>query len=401
MSDKKTLAGQLKGATRLAVEATRNITDVVETMHHTIGGGPALLGRPLEAVTKLLTAPTYGAIRGVTRVVGLGVEAAISELEPLLNQAGAERSALLAALNGVIGDYLVETSNPLAIEMRLCSGGAPLELTQEALLAAFPEGSRLLVLVHGSAMNEAQWTRKGHDHGVALSAELGYVPIYLRYNSGLHISQNGRAFAALLEQLVAAWPRPVEELAFLAHSMGGLVARSACLAGEAEGHAWRPKLRTLVTLGSPHHGAPLERGGNWVETLLGVSRYSAPLARLARLRSAGVTDLRHGNVLDAHWEGRDRFALEVDRRGALSLPANVECFAIAATNASRSAKSLRGDGIVPVNSALGRHKEAALAFALDDAHRWVAFGTGHLSLLSSKDVYAKLLEWLTPAGPAL
>ena len=402
MANRKKLVDQLKGVTRLAVEATQKVTDIVETMHHTIGGGPELLGRPLEAVTRLLTAPTYGTIRGVTCAVGVGLDLLVSAFAPLLDQAGAERGPVLAALNGVVGDYLVETGNPLAIEMRLCSKGAPLELTQDALRAAFPEGGRrLLVLVHGSSVDETQWSRKGHDHGVALAADLGFVPLYLRYNSGLHISQNGRAFAALLEQLVAAWPWPVEGLVLLAHSMGGLVARSACLLGEAQGHAWRRKLCTLVMLGCPHHGSPLERGGNWIDILLGISRYSAPLARLGKLRSAGVTDLRYGNVQDAHWEGRDRFAREGDPRGALSLPAGVDCFAIAATTATRSSGSLPGDGLVPVESALGRHQDPALSLDLAEAHRWIAWGTGHLSLLSSQDVYAKLLEWLKPAPQAM
>jgi hypothetical protein len=163
---------------------------------------------------------------------------------------------------------------------------------------------------------------------------------------------------------------------------------------EDDGHAWRKKLRALVTLGSPHHGAPLERGGNWVEMLLGVSRYSAPLARLAQLRSAGVTDLRFGNVLDEHWEGKDRFAKEDDPRGELTLPAGVDCFAIAASVAPAQVDPLPGDGLVPVDSALGRHEDPARALDFGDAHRWTVLGTTHLDLLSSAEVYAKLLEWL-------
>ena len=397
MKKKKTLADQIKGAARLTIEATHSITDLVETMHHTIGGGPDVLGRPLEGVTKLLTAPTYGSIRKVTSVVGVGLDLAISRLAPLLNQLGAEGGAILAALNGVLGDYLAETNNPLAIEMKLCSGGAQVEIAKDALRAAFPKGERLLLVVHGSSLDETNWHRKGHDHGAKLAADRNYVPLYLRYNSGLHISQNGRAFASLLESLVAAWPRPVEEIVFLTHSMGGLVARSACLVAEEEGHAWRRKLHALITLGSPHHGAPLERGGNWVDMLLGISRYSAPLARLGKLRSAGVTDLRYGNVLDAHWEGRDRFAKEGDPRGSISLPKGVACFAIAGTTAKALGNSPPGDGIVPVNSALGRHKDPARTLNFADAHRWIALGTTHLDLLSSKHVYEKVLEWLDSA----
>ena len=122
---KATLVDQLRGATRLAVEATRNVTDIVEKMHHTIGGGPALLGKPLEEITKLLSAPTYGTIRGVTKLVGAGLDLALAQLQPLLDRAGGERGMVLAALNGVMGDYLAQTGNPLAIEMQLQRAPSP------------------------------------------------------------------------------------------------------------------------------------------------------------------------------------------------------------------------------------------------------------------------------------
>jgi hypothetical protein len=389
----------LRGASRLAVEATRSVTDLVEAMHHTIGGGPALLGRPLLGPTRLLTGPIYGGIRGVTRLVGAGIDRALAPLAPLFGEGapGPERQAVLAALNGVLGDYLEASGNPLAIEMRLRHGGRPLELEAPALREAFPRaGGKLLVLVHGSCLDDRQWSRLGHDHGAALARDLGFTPVHLHYNSGLHVSTNGRAFAGLLERLVAGWPAPVDELVILAHSMGGLVARSACHAGEAAGHAWRARLRTLVCLGSPHHGAPLERGGHWVDLLLGVSRYSAPLARLGMIRSAGVTDLRFGNVLDEHWEGRDRFEHAGDVRRPLALPAGVQCFAVAATRTPRGAGGRQAaDGLVPVDSALGRHRSPELTLGFPEAHQWIGFGMAHLDLLSRAEVYATIRAWLS------
>jgi hypothetical protein len=390
----------LRGASRLAVEATRSVTDLVEAMHHRIGAGPGLLGRPLLGLTRLFTAPIYGGIRGVTGLVGAGIDRALAQLAPLSGERapGPGHQALIAALNGVLGDHLEATANPLAIEMRLCHGGHPLELERAALRAAFPEaGGKLLVLVHGSCLDDLQWNRQGHDHGAALARDLGFTPVYLHYNSGLHVSTNGRAFAALLERLVAEWPVPADELVILAHSMGGLVSRSACHSGEAEGHDWRRRLRGLVCLGSPHHGAPLERGGHWVDLLLGVSRYSAPLARLGMIRSAGVTDLRFGNVLDEHWEGRDRFAPAGDVRGRLELPAGVPCYAIAATRTPRDAGGrYASDGLVPVDSALGRHQEPRLQLGFPEAHQWIGFGMGHLDLLDRAEVYATIRAWLSP-----
>ena len=126
-------------------------------------------------------------------------------------------------------------------------------------------------------MNDLQWNRAGHDHGAVLARELGYDCLYLHYNSGLHTSINGRALADLLEVLLGQWPHRVEELAIVAHSMGGLVARSACHYGPQAGHAWPRHLRKLAFLGTPHLGAPMERGGNWVDAVAGRDALHRPV----------------------------------------------------------------------------------------------------------------------------
>ena len=387
----------LRGASRLAIEATRSVTDLVEAMHITIGGGPAVLGRPLEAPTRAVAGLVYRSIRGVTKMVGAGIDRALAQLAPLVREGapGPEREAVLAVLNGVLGDYLTATGNPLAIQMQLRQGGHPLEARRQALGAVLPRaGGKLLLLVHGSCLNDRKWLRLGHDHGAALARDLGYTPVYLLYNSGLHISTNGRAFAALLEELVAEWPTQLDELVIVGHSMGGLVARSACHYAEAAAHHWRPRLDKLVCLGSPHHGAALERGGNWIDVALGVSRYSAPLARLGKIRSAGVTDMRFGLVLDEQWEGQERFAHGGAPRSALKLPEGVECYAIAASTAPGPRRKLPGDGLVSVDSALGRHRKPELTLAFPEAHQWIGFGMNHFELLNRAEVYATLRRWL-------
>jgi pimeloyl-ACP methyl ester carboxylesterase len=391
-------ADDLRAASRLVIDATTGVTDVVEQMHRTIASGPKLLGAPLRRPVSAVTGLVYGGIRGVTRAVGFAIDRVLAQLGPMLGAStpGAERLAMQAALNGVLGDLLVETKSPLALTMQLCRNGEPLELTRQALGTSFPRaGQQLLVLVHGSSMNDLQWRRLGHDHGRALEADEGFLVVSLRYNSGLHVSTNGASLAGLLEQLCSAWPSTLRSVTLVTHSMGGLVARAACVEAERRGHAWRKILKSLVFLGTPHHGAPLERGGNWVETLLGVSRYSAPLAALGKLRSAGVTDLRCGSVIDEHWRGRDRFRLGRDHRSPVPLPAGVDCFTVAASLSPKASKRPRGDGLVPVDSALGLSAKPGMTLGFGPSQQRVVYGCTHLDLLNRSDVYQALRGWLS------
>jgi hypothetical protein len=395
----------LRGVSRLAVEATAGITDVVEAMHLNIARSPGLFGTPARGATSGITGLVYRGIRGVTRLVGGGLDAVLG-LASLAPAAGDEsssrgRDAWLAALNGVLGDHLAASRNPLAIPMGLRRGGQSLELGR-SLAAAIPEpGGKVLVLAHGLCMNDLQWTRKGHDHGAALARDLSYTPLYLHYNTGLHVSTNGRALADLLESVVTHWPVPLEELSILGHSMGGLVARSAFHYGRLAGHAWPRHLKKLVFLGTPHHGSPLERGGNWVDFLLGVSPYSAPLTGLGKIRSAGITDLRHGNLLDEDWAGRDRFERSCDVRQPVPLPEGVECYAMAAIRESKGqasktlGESWPSDGFVPFASALGHHVDPDLALPIAESRQWSLHGIHHFDLLSDPEAYEKIKEWLS------
>jgi len=373
-------AADLQGFGRLAIDATLGITSLVETMHHNISRVPLPLGKGTQAPAKGLTGLVYRSIRGVTRVVGGGVDLALAQLAAVAGrqESTPAREAMIAALNGVMGDHLAATGNPLAIAMRLRREGKPLDLDREALAKAIPGASgRILLLMHGLCRNDLQWQRNGHDHGAALAADAAIAPpfttVYAHYNTGLHVAANGRGLAALLERLVAAWPVPVEEIAILAHSMGGLVVRSAFPRGARAHPGWAPLVRKIVFLGTPHDGAPLERGGRWIDAALDASPYTTAFARLGRLRSAGINDLRHG----------------ADR----PLPAGVQCFAVAASLAKRAspiADAVVGDGLVPVPSAFGE----ASALAFPARHRWVARGPGHLDLLDQPAVLARLRRWL-------
>jgi hypothetical protein len=400
-----TRSGHLRGLGRLAAEATLGVTELVEAVHQTISGGPGPLAAPPVGSTTGLTGIVYGNVRGVTRLVGSGIDASLASLAPLLGELkpSPRRDAILAALNGVLGDYLEESGNPLAIPMHLRRSGQALEPGVQAFpSASSPTPGKLVLLVHGLCVNDDRWSREGHDHGVALERDLGFMSVYLRYNTGRHVSTNGRELSQLLERFLSSGPVPAPELTIVAHSMGGLLTRSALHYAAGAGHAWPRRLRCVVFLGTPHHGSPLERGGNLVQAALGVSPYSLPFARLGKIRSAGITDLRHGNLLDDDWEGDDRFAHRGDTRRPLPLPPGIAFFAIAASTTKESAKPgsrLAGDGLVPVESALGHHVDPERTLLFAPSRTCIARGMHHFDLLGRAEVYARIREWLEASGP--
>lgn len=384
----------LRGVLRLAVEATVGVTDLVEKMHHTIQLGHPPVGASRAEQTSGLTGLVYRGIRGTTRLVGHGLDAGMTPLTALLpeTESPASRDAFVSAINGIYGDHLVQTNNPLAITMGIRYQGLPLD-TQRPDVLPGAEGQaaiqveqtgKLMLFVHGLCLNDGHWTRDGQNQGEALAIELGFTPLYLRYNTGLPIAENGRNLAAILEGLLCDWPYPVSELVIVGHSMGGLVARSACHHGREAGHDWPQQLRRLVMIGSPHHGAPLERGSNWLDFAMDLSPYAAPFTHIAKKRSAGISDLRHGSITDVKQE-------------FVPLPGDVECYTLAATLAKKRSKVgdiLIGDGLVPVNSALGKSKDPARTLQIPENHQWIGYETGHMALLGSADVYRQLHDWL-------
>ena len=401
----------IRGIARLATQATAGVTRIAEGTHQSVWSSMGVPGGDAPGQTRGITGLVYRTIHGVTRLVGKGVDTALAGVQPWFGSAGGtgretpRREAVLAALNGVMGDRLVADDNPFATPMTLRYQGEP--LNWQALSPMPGATGKVLVLIHGLCMSDLHWHARNEggvvDHGEALAAALGYTPVHLRYNSGLHISDNGRELCAHLEQLVAHWPTAVEKLSVVAHSMGGLLIRSAWHYAGQEPLRWPGHLKNIVFLGTPHHGAPLERVGNWVDVILGSTPYTAPFATLGHLRSAGITDLRYGHVVDDDWQGRDRFQRTPDTRLVVPLPGGVACYAVAATTGAKRgvlADHLIGDGLVPLRSALGQHDDPPRNLAFAEASQWIAYHTNHVGLLSSPEVTRTMMRWLAP-GTAL
>ena len=384
-----TLPTDLRAAARLAADATVGVSRIAEGVHQsvwsTLGAGRS------DGRARGLTGFVYRQVRRTARLASRTADRALGWIPADDASESERRAAFVAALNGVMGDHLAATDNPLATPMTLRHHGAA--LGESGPLDVPGTAGRVVLFLHGLCLDERCWESGTVRYADVLARETGATPLHLRYNTGLPVAENGRRLAALLERVLGRWPVPFDRLDAVAHSMGGLVLRSALHAAREAGHSWPDRLRTAVFLGTPHHGAPLERLGNGVDALLGATRFSAPLARIGKLRSAGITDLRFGRVLEG--PPGDRFRRGPDLREPLPLPEGIACYAVAATLAPTRipfASRTLGDGLVPLASALGRHPYPAHRLAFAGTLRRP--GTGHFALLHDPETLDALRRWL-------
>ena len=303
----------------------------------------------------------------------------------------------LAVLNGLYGDALEADRSDLQEPMAVRVRGRLVAPERDALAAAFPAATgRLVVFVHGLMETEHAWRLGGGEgYGARLARDLGCTPVDIRYNTGRHVSHNGRSLAELLDAVVAAWPVPVDEIALVGHSMGGLVARSAGHHAVEEGRPWVAHVRHVVSLGTPHLGAPLAQGVHYAAHALHAVPETRPLGRLLRRRSAGIRDLRRGSLVDRDWEGCDPDALRAAACAEVPLlDGATHCFVSATItrDPGHPVGRLIGDALVLTSSATGRGRSRRIPFREEDGLH--VGGAHHLALLDHPAVYAQLRAWL-------
>ncbi|HWF70977.1 MAG TPA: alpha/beta hydrolase [Mycobacterium sp.] len=387
------------------------VTTLVRGMHAGIAGrvfgsiGP--LAAPTRVIHDGITREIYGGvdrgIRGATQAVGaVAAEIWGSDAHEAL-ESRAESAAVVAAVNGLYGDELTERDNPLAGAMDIRNRGKPVEPTADSLAAVFSTATeRVVVFLHGWCLSERSWSRRpregseGNDnrsYGERLHDDLGFSPVYLRYNTGLHVSVNGRTLAEILDRLYRQWPVPITELVLVGHSMGGLVARSACHYGAQQQHGWTDAVSHVVCLGSPHLGADVEKGVSIASWALARLPETRAIATFLNSRSDGVKDLRFGACLDEDWCDADPDEFLHDRCHEAPFLPHATYHFVAATVTPPLLGMIAGDHLVRSPSAAGRGRSRRIPFDADQG--LTLTGLNHFDLLNHPVVYAKLRDWLT------
>jgi len=391
----------------LASDAAAGTAGQIYEMHKGIAErvwravGPAAL--PVRRAHDRIARGAYSAAREVTRAVVKASANAVSVTHSAEARSIEETlagRAVVGALNGVWGDTLARRRNGLALRMSLRHAGRDVEPTRAGLRRAYPQATgRLAVFVHGLCETDDAWMLGGARHvpyGFRLQAELGYTPLYVRYNTGLHISENGRKLSRLLEQVTEAWPTAVHEVALIGHYTGGLVSRSACHYGSDS--AWALKARHVFTLGTPHLGAPLEQGANVVSAVLGrLPETRALLAKPLNLRSVGIKDLRYGYLVDECWLDQDCDAFLRNTGREIPFLRTANHYFVSATlsrDADAMAGRIVGDLLVLKASAWSHKRGERLRFAVE--HYRHLGGAHHFELLNHPAIYVQIRRWMAP-----
>ena len=303
----------------------------------------------------------------------------------------------ISVLNAWFGDYLSQTDNGLQQPMALYRDNRPVAPEK---VAAPPTG-KVCLLVHGLGCNESLWNfpapHEGGGYGELLERRCGYTPLYLRFNTGLRVSSNGRRLAGLLERFCAHHDAAVAELLLVGHSVGGLVIRSACHQGSEAGLDWVSRVRHVVYLGSPHLGAPLEKATNVVTNVL--DRFDTTATSVIRdvlnTRSTGVKDLRFGNLVDQDWLECDPDELMNNRRTPIPWLASARHHL--AVGEALAGVGTFGDAMVGEESAGGR-AHASQPGAPGGSDVQVIPGLDHLALARHPAVYEHIERWVTADG---
>jgi pimeloyl-ACP methyl ester carboxylesterase len=399
-----TLAGQALGGAAVGVQEVHE--GIAERVFESIGAA----GLPVRAVHDRIARQVYRTVRAGLAVgarAGVYAVAASRGVDRTTIEDTVAGRVAVGALNGAFGDRLVEEGNPLALPMTVRYRGRHVEITREGLAESFPHATpRVAVFLHGLCETDDAWNLHAAQHapyGARLERELGYTPLDIRYNSGRHISDNGRELARLLDEVTAAWLVEVDQIALIGHSVGGLVGRAAChYAGSSR---WARKVRHVFMLGSPHRGAPLEQVTNAATHAFALLPETRVLATALNLRSAGVKDLRYGYLCEEDWFGHDPDEFLHNTAQEIPFLKSANHYFVCATLTQRAdalSARLVGDLLVLRASAWAHPgRGERMRFPVDN-YRHVG-GASHFDLLNHPAIYEQIRRWLSgpkalPAG---
>ena len=383
----------LEYADRILLESARDIHDSVSGRVHG-GVNFALRHKTIPHHVHDAVAATVFTSLGHSLRAGGRLLRKVDQVRPIgpALELSAHGQFVVSALNGLVGEQIAEHTPAMAFELGLRSMGRDVPLHPGELAIAYPEATdSLVVFIHGLCENENYWRRGARperpvgaaqpgSYGERLAQDLGWTPLFVRANTGTSVRESGVALHALMTRVVSGWPVDVRRIAFVGHSMGGLIVRAACDLDSAD-DGWTDLVTDVVSLGTPHLGSPVERGIALGMRLADRVPELAPYRRIFMQRSSGVLDLSLGMPDRPRPLRRARYRL------------------VAATLSGSTRHPLAiaiGDMLVQPRSAFGQPVVGEELFpGADTLH---VPNANHFDLLNHDSVYEAIKGWL--AQPA-
>lgn len=418
---------RLLGLRDFVHDAIDKTTDLVEQTHEAVAKKPlsvlskvpplAPAARAVEDARRLAAKAVFDGIRATNRGVQSFSDMGLSLAGQVLGQppsttelaSAAQLPAVRtvadwadraeSALNAVCGDFLEARDNGLSIKMSLRRDGRPLTLSRSELstLISHPTG-KVCLFVHGFGSSDSIWRKRDEvsdieqDFARRLEREHGYTALHLRYNTGLHVPQNGRLLAQQLTALFAAYPVEVEEVVLIGHGMGGLVCRSAAAAGRELSLPWVDKVTHVVCIGSPHVERPSDKTPKVLTSVLGLLDKASTQVpkKLLKVRSADP-EQRDEDLLDrnpeAYFADTTKHAPFIDGVAYAFIAARMK------PAANSTLGELLGNLLVQLPSATGRHRDPVRHNPFPMGH--VLDGVHHVAMTKHPSVYKQLERFLT------
>ncbi|WP_210518551.1 esterase/lipase family protein [Hymenobacter terricola] len=355
----------------------------------------------------------------------------------LVRSGKAHQHFFLPVLNGALGDQLAARFDPRAIRLSFRRGGQDVAVADLRLAEPL---QKTVVFVHGLMGDELIWQTGFQDppgsrrYGPRLAEETHVRALYLRFNSGLHLSENGRELSRLLTELVNTYPDAIGELVLVGHSMGGLIIRSAgyyaALNEElgmkneelrpvpkapatdnssffipnsslsATPAPWLAHLRSVFLIGTPNDGSWLEQNSHLTARLLErINLFPTRfLSKALNQRSNGIKDLRYSILVDEDWQDAHANDLTPPRTPVPPLPGVRYHILMGAWLRSTRPSALReyfGDGLVGQGSARGHATFGdEVALPAGAQVRTAVFSQQHHGgLLTHPEVFQYLKQW--------
>lgn len=208
------------------------------------------------------------------------------------------------AVSSVVGDSFAGLVTTSEIQASFRSEGK--DVGVEKVLEDWKRSNRkkIMICVPGLFCDESLWTKNGEPSLAKTMEEEGYFPVFLRFNPGLHISDNGKKLLALLKSFLEHPDVRDLKADYISYSQGGLILRSAFYLAKQEAPEFSKRIGKVLFISSPDGGSYIEKAGFW----LGLGAEAFPvfpvqlIGFIGNQRSDAMKDLSHGIIREEDWK---------------------------------------------------------------------------------------------------